>query len=256
MPLVAIPFEGFLPSVRVCAFGSGEDDCVFLSTLTVVVAETASISFTVPLLSIDSTLPLSSQRWLFSLCDQHPCLDSFIPGVPISDQCVVSPCLALLQFRSISLSYIAKTVWSWTESRIGSSLALGPILCRNLDVNSVKENIEKIWAICLPQRNLSYFWAVCSSTLTLLRKCWFEMIVLKCRGYLCLKHSKIGGFHSLIHNIVIVWYDESAHSSVLKLTFQLWKVHQVWGIYRNAVRDWMSQIFHHTILECVPPVRF
>ena len=43
------------------------------------------------------------------------------------------------------------------------------------------------------------------------------------------------------------------HTSVLKLTFQLWNSMKVWELSQMHVRDWKSRVIHHTTVRISPP---
>ena len=85
-PLGPKPFEGFLPSVCDCAFGAGEHDCTFLSTIASV-AETArvssrTLSFCLSLRAFSHSA-LNADFCPFLTLGHHSCSNPFVPSFEV-----------------------------------------------------------------------------------------------------------------------------------------------------------------------------
>ena len=130
----ASTFGGYLPVSLCLCFRGKRGRSPFLSLIASVSIRSiwncmSLLSNTVHVPSTDSILPLSSQRWLFSLFDSwllfliplfRSVLWSFASS--LSDQYDVLLMSSILNnfccwlFRTFSCSHKANTVWSWTES--------------------------------------------------------------------------------------------------------------------------------------------
>ena len=151
--------DGFFPSVCACAFGAGEDNrpscricCQMLDHDWNCMSFLSNIVQlnTVQLLSTDSTLPLLLSTLAF-----------LPPGSEVArPHCLINMTFGGSLFRTFSCSYIANTVWSWTEScnfdlckpsrtiSVGISLAATRAWSHLVEILSViilQAYIGKIW---------------------------------------------------------------------------------------------------------------
>ena len=87
-PLRVFPFKEIFPSLRVCSFGAGEDDCVAFPSLLSSWRKPASVSFCAlsfcfPLIAF-FLLPFSADRFPFTSFHRYSCFNYFVAGLKVS----------------------------------------------------------------------------------------------------------------------------------------------------------------------------